>query len=174
MNDNEESKSNLIYALIDIFKKMIKSDKWTPLEKISIQDSSDRRFIAALCMSCNGDIYNIFKSLKYILQTDNLKDLIELQFAIAQSKDILRMYGESYQKAFKEHEKLQTTVEAKKHALLDIENECQNLSISKPQFQKKIEAFLKSSDRSERNLQIVLDDLTYLIDRLNRFLRNNQ
>ena len=180
MNNDEalEPRQNIIYSVIDILKNMISSRYWEQIEKgipnnIS-QELIKKKIISILCISCSNDAFNIYNSFMHIIQTDNLKDIDELTIAIAQLKEILRMYGKSYEKVFNEYTNLQVDVNNGKQVLMNIEKECQGLSISKPQFQKKIEAFLKNSDRSEKNLQIILDDLTYLIDRLNRFMKYKQ
>ena len=133
-------------------------------------NGNKQKFIAALCTSCYGSTYDIFDSFNDILQGNRLDDFSNIQIAIANYKELIRIYGKAYEKVLKEYENLKIEVHHIKEVLIEVESECFSLSISNPQFQKKIENFMKSKDKSEKNLQIILDDLTYLIDKLNRIL----
>lgn len=169
-----DKKYKLINGIIDIFRSMVYLDKWKQIEnEISYGTKEDfvkKKFIAALCTSCYGSTYDIFDSFNDILQGNRLDDFSNIQIAIANYKELIRIYGKAYEKVLKEYENLKIEVHHIKEVLIEVESECFSLSISNPQFQKKIENFMKSKDKSEKNLQIILDDLTYLIDKLNRIL----
>lgn len=155
--------SNLTTNNIEIPKNQTKND-----EKYKIF------FINAICKSCIGDMETLYLSFLELLNVDNImrnqNDYIEIQ-------DEIRLLQKKYVKSKKEKDQKLEEKDDKLNLCDTIKNYLDKVDeeygelIKDPQFKEinQLETKTKKkSDKAERVNQMIIHDLIYLIDKLNR------
>lgn len=160
--------------LADLNERMDKR-QWDPIEKKLLPESTQfseeslkKQIAVSLCMSCCGEIQGMYDSIDYVLHTKNLEFINQLQIILSQYNEIYSSYGNALVKTTLEHQKISNSMQREIFLLREIQNEYLSLYDLSSENQKNLKKFLKNEVKSEKTNELIICDLIYLIDLLNR------
>lgn len=167
--------NKMIDAVYGTFSKCIEPSKRSFSIKNNETDIRHKLFVTCyICNSCSGNIENLYKSFKNLLSVDYIAQEHQKYEKYVEELTELEQQEDKY---IKEKDNYQDEFNDKKNYIKNVEEylsytDTEYIEINTdPQFKEiyQIEAKTKKrTDKSERTNQLIIHDMIYLIDHLNR------
>lgn len=172
---SDDHKTTLIKRIYNTLLRCTINEKQGISNKQSDPDKMRKLFICALCTSCVGDMKNLYASFNSFLNLDfKDHDIIKKLVPIIEELDDIDRKEEDFKKErnsyLNEIDRNNYICETTSQYLEQVNFEYNDLNTD-PQF-KEINQLVtktrKRSDKAERINQMIIHDMIYLVDRLNR------